>query len=191
MSQVELESEAAVDDALQPESGADRRSWVLSALEAYETRLTRYAQRIAGGDLHLARDVVQHAFLRLCDQSPDSVRDVAAWLYAVCRHRALDLRRGSARWEPLAGSDPAVADHRADDPALASERRDSDRQLREVLATLSDSQREVIALWSEGFGYREISQITGHTESYVRVLAHRALKEIREHPTIRKLLQDN
>ena len=44
----------------------ERRVWVLSALEEYECRLTRYAVRLVG-DEDVARDAVQHAFLKMCD----------------------------------------------------------------------------------------------------------------------------
>ena len=72
----------------------DRREWVLAALDQYEGRLLRYAQRLLG-NLDEARDVVQFVFLRLCNQLPDQIDDrLAQWLYTVCRNRALDVLRG-------------------------------------------------------------------------------------------------
>ena len=51
---------------------SNRRRWVLGVLEEHEARLTRFAARLLG-DEETARDVVQHAFLRLCDQSPSAL----------------------------------------------------------------------------------------------------------------------
>ena len=82
----------------------DRREWVLAALDQFEGRLTRYAQRLLG-DLDRARDVVQFVFLRLCDQSPEEIDDrLAQWLYTVCRNQAMDLLRGKGHvgWDKAA-----------------------------------------------------------------------------------------
>src|SRR5437764_1308969 len=79
------------------QSSPDRRQWVLAALDQYEGRLLRYAQRLLG-NLDEARDVVQFAFLRLCDESPYEMEGrLAPWLYTVCRNRCLDVLRASGR----------------------------------------------------------------------------------------------
>src|SRR5439155_5640299 len=79
------------------ERDSDRREWVLAALDQFEARLLRYAQRLLG-NLDESRDVVQFVFLRLCDQSPAKIGDrLAQWLYTVCRNRALDVLRASGR----------------------------------------------------------------------------------------------
>src|SRR5262245_40748162 len=100
---------------------SDRRAWVLAALDQFEGRLLRYAQRLLG-NLDEARDVVQHAFLRLCDQSPDQIGDhLAQWLYTVCRNRALDILRHSGREKSngQVGCDKASSE--ADGPPSAAE----------------------------------------------------------------------
>src|SRR5688500_17109213 len=82
--------------------------WVLRALDEYELPLLRYAVRLLGGELDLARDAVQHAFLKLCDEcsplapradNPLAEREdyTAAWLFRVCRNRALDHLRQAGR----------------------------------------------------------------------------------------------
>jgi RNA polymerase sigma factor (sigma-70 family) len=185
---------------MMPERPISHRDWVLAVLDQYELRLARYAGRLMG-DEDAARDVVQHAFLKLCDESPESVgQRVAAWLFTVCHNRAMDLRRQSARFEPLLEDDHAASSptatnghaafSREADPATAAETKDASAVLQRVLAGLPCKQRSVIDLWSEGFGYREISQITGQSENYVRVLAHRALTQIRRHPLTRSLLSE-
>ena len=45
-------------------------------------------------------------------------------------------------------------------------------------------------LWTHGFNYREIATITKRSEGSVRVLVHRALTYLREHPFVRTWLRD-
>ncbi len=165
----------------------DRREWVLSILEEYECRLVRYAARMLG-DEDSARDVVQFAFMRLLSQSPEELQGrEAQWMFTVCRNRAVDLirkRRRSRSLEEMAAG-PGV-DHEPD-PAVVAERHDLHARLRELVAELPPAQREAIDLWTEGFCYREIAEITGNREGQLRVLVHRALKRLRGDPAVRRL----
>jgi RNA polymerase sigma factor (sigma-70 family) len=71
--------------------------WIEQALERYERPLVGYALRLVG-DPDAARDVVQDTFLRLCKADRRKVEQgLAAWLYTVCRNRALDLMRREKR----------------------------------------------------------------------------------------------
>ncbi len=167
----------------------NRRKWVIAALEEFESRLTTYAARLLG-DEDLARDAVQHTFLKLCDQSPDELDSrLAAWLYTVCRNKSLDLLRAGGRSESLDDDDlePAGREH---DPADVVEHDDLHECLRQLVATLPSAQREAIVLWQAGFTYREIGDITNRSEGAARVLVHRALTTLREHPWTRRLLEE-
>src|SRR5262245_4168788 len=78
---------------MNPDTEPRTSDWMSSALERFEGRLLRYAQRIVG-DSDEARDVVQDTFLKLCRQNPAELNGrLAQWLYTVCRNRALDVRR--------------------------------------------------------------------------------------------------
>ena len=187
-------------------AASERRQWVLEALDEYEGRLVRYALRLLG-DADLARDAVQHAFLKLCEDkvvgtlrvpcAGDGTRSVpttnsrlAAWLYTVCRNRATDLLRSHAR-ERQAGTehgDQATGEEA--DPAFRAEEADLSGLLRRLMIRLPASQREAVDLWSEGFTYAEIARIARRHEGHVRVLVHRGLKALREHPEVQVLLND-
>ncbi len=168
-----------------------RREWVLSALDEFEGPLLRYARRMTG-ELDLARDVVQHAFLRLCDQEPLELNGrLAAWLYTVCRNRAIDLKRRDGRLEPFPRREGAEGTSRETDPADWLETQDAGDVLRVAVATLSEKQQDAVNLWAEGFSYREISQITGDREGYVRVLVHRGIATLREHRGLRRLVEED
>jgi RNA polymerase sigma factor (sigma-70 family) len=115
--------------------------WVLSALERYECPLTRYAVRLVG-DRDVARDAVQHAFLKLCDVERAQVDDhLAAWLYTVCRNKALDLIRGRDRVEPLNGKQSAKISGREADPTETAEQHDLSIWVGRLLEELPGSQR--------------------------------------------------
>lgn len=178
-------------------NAAERRKWVLAALEQYEGRLVRYALRLVG-DMDLARDAVQHAFLKLCDDkvagtlrvpSPPSGTNgtrsvpatnsrVAAWLYRVCRNRALDHLRQAGRERPAEQAAGTIG--READPAAAAEDAELAELLRRLIGRLPTSQREAIDLWAEGFAYADIARIIDRHEGHVRVLVHRGLKALRE-----------
>ena len=174
---------------------SDRREWVLEVLDQFEVRLLRYATRLAA-DEHRGQDAVQQAFLRLCDGYPDELREqVAPWLFTVCRNCIVDQHRKNGR-ERLLGdieSRGEEADCAANepDPAALAEAKDAAGRLRLLVAALPAAQREAVDLWSEGFDYRQISQITQRSQVSVRVLVHRGLKRLREHPVVRKMLAED
>jgi len=187
-------------------AASERRQWVLEALDEYERRLVRYALRLLG-DVDLARDAVQHAFLKLCEDkvigtlrvpcAADGTRSVpttnsrlAAWLYPVCRNRATDLLRTHARERQAQTEHGIEASGHEADPATHAEEADLHELLRRLIRRLPASQREAVDLWAEGFTYAEIARIVERHEGHVRVLVHRGLKALREHPEVRPLLLD-
>jgi RNA polymerase sigma-70 factor (ECF subfamily) len=160
------------------------RQWVLTALEENESRLVRFVCRLLRGDGEGARDVVQHAFLRLCDQSAKDVGDhVEKWLFTVCRNRALDLLRASGRLKSLEELErQGLNGHgKTDgDPALRAEEKELAEVLRRMVEHLPAAQREALDLWIEGFSYREIAEIVSKQEGHIRVLVHRGLTNLQE-----------
>jgi RNA polymerase sigma factor (sigma-70 family) len=173
----------------------ESHGWVLEAVDLYELPLQRYARRLVG-DFDLAADAVQHAFLKLCEQSQVTLDGrVAPWLFRVCRNKALDHLRQADRQRPLGDAAEAAATHlhqgtAAIDPAEAAEARDLAGQIRTLVKDLPDPQREAIDLWCEGFTHKEIAGITGRTEGHIRVLVHRGLTALRQRPLVQRLLND-
>lgn len=171
----------------EPPLAESRREFLLAALDTYEIRLTAYANRLLQGDLDRARDVVQHAFLQLCQQSVTEVRPkLAAWLYTVVRNRIVDEARSARSSNQTLDFD--CCDTKNDDPAEQVQRVEFLRKLRRLMMELPDSQREVIDLWSHGFSSTEISEITGTTQGTVRVAIHRGLKTLKQHPRVARWL---
>ena len=78
-------------------------NWIAAAMREHQAPLLRYVARLVGGDYDRAQDVVQDAFLRLCQQREAAVRDhVVEWLYKVSRNRAFDVMRKERRMRAFA-----------------------------------------------------------------------------------------
>jgi len=155
--------------------------WLREVVERFEGPLVRYAQRLTG-NVERARDVVQETFVRLCAETPARIGEhVAEWLFTVCRNRAVDVRRKEGRMAALGQSRLDQHESRDAGPAAVAEHRDAVSHVLRVLDTIPDNQQEVIRLkFQNGFSYREISRVTGLSESNVGFLIHTGLKTIRE-----------
>jgi len=175
---------------------SDPLYWVLEAVEAYELPLLRYARRLLN-DLDLANDAVQHAFVKLCEQSQDHLQGrVAPWLFRVCRNKAIDHLRRAGREQTFLQDDgetaaiPTPLDTREESPATLAERHDLTELVSQLLDHLPPAQRETLDLWCSGLSARQTAEVTGRSEANVRVLTHRGLTTLRTHPRIRELLHD-
>ena len=144
--------------------------WLQAAVSRFETALTHYAARLVGGER--AKDVVQDTFVSLCGQRREDVEArLGAWLFTVCRNRALDVLRKEQRLVPL-DRDRAA-------PGLAEVRVEA-RQALAVLGTLPADQQRVIRLkLQSGLSYKEIAAATGLSVSNVGYLIHVGLKSLR------------
>lgn len=158
----------------------DDGPWVRSAVARFEGPLTLYATRLLG-DAEAARDVVQETFLRLCVQDRAAIEPrLAEWLFTVCRNRALDVLRKESRMNQM--SEDQVRRFHSPDPGPAdvAEDRESAARVLDLLEGLPASQREAIRLkFQNGFSYREISRISGHSVTNVGYLIHVGLKTLR------------
>jgi len=154
---------------------------------AFGVLYRRYLDRVYGycfyllGDHHDAEDVTERTFLAALaalDRYRDEGATFRAWLFRIAHNQLMNALRTRGRRstrplddipEPAAGDDPARLVDRADDA----------RRVRRALAQLSDDRRQVIVLrFVDGLSAREIGDIIGRSEGAVRVLQHRALREL-------------
>lgn len=155
--------------------------WLRSILDRYERPLLRYAARLTG-DTDRARDVVQETFIRLCAADRAAVEDhVAAWLFTVCRRRALDHRRKDNRMESLSETMTATCPSPMPGPPEIVEGRQTTSRIAEILAFLPANQQEAVRLkFQEQMSYRDIGKVMTLSANHVGVLLHKALKAIRQ-----------
>ncbi len=166
------------------ESKAITSSQLVSyAVAEYERQLTGYAAGITH-DLETARDVVQDTFLKLYLQPDPSLiagPGLKAWLFTVCRNRALDWLRRNRRLvsmeletvpEPAAtepGPGEAAADH------------EETSEILRFFSRLPANQAECLRLkFQHDLSYREISAATGLSVTNVGYLIHAGLKRLRQ-----------
>lgn len=163
------------------DADVSKAEWIVVALERYERPLLRYVCRMTG-DVELARDVVQDAFLKLCKADRERVEGrLAAWLYTVCRNRALDVLKKEGRMGRLDDA-RAVAQPSAErGPGELAALSEVHELIIEALETLSDEQREAFRLkFQDQLTYREISQVLGISLGSVSKLISTALGTIRD-----------
>jgi len=141
--------------------------------------MVRYATQITG-DLDRGRDVVQDTFLRLCKQDPQQLDGrLAQWLFAVCRNRALDIRRKEDRMKTMT-QDQAAAQLDASMGIDQVEQQETVDQVSQFIEGLSVNQRDVVRLkFQNGLSYKEIAAITELSVSNVGYLIHTAIKSLR------------
>jgi RNA polymerase sigma-70 factor (ECF subfamily) len=125
-----------------------------------------------------ADDLLQEAWLRIhrVRHTYGPARPVLPWIYAIARRVRVDHYRKSARasareqrWEELPESLPT--------PAAESHHGD----LQELLAPLSESQREVLEMMKvAGMSLEEVAQATSCSVGSVKQKVHRAYEKLRK-----------
>lgn len=157
-----------------------REDFIKKALRDYESALIGYAVTFLH-DVERARDVVQDTFIRLYQQDIDKVKGgLKAWLFTVCRNRALDVIRKEKRIVNLEDERMGRMPSLKRTPSERVDLQERVGQLHQAIARLSDKQQEVILLkFEQGLSYEEISEVTGLSSGNVGFILHTGLKRLR------------
>ncbi len=182
--QPDLPASADMADPEPPNPQSDvlaHRESIRGALAEHEGALVRYADSIVH-DLDRARDVVQDTFLKLCRQKqlPDNGGRMAAWLFRVCRNRAIDVCRKECRMKTTAES---TLERENDSGALPDEialKKESAIEVARQVAELPERQQEILRLKFEGgLSYAEIAEVMDLTKTNVGFILHTAIAKLR------------
>ena len=123
-------------------------------------------------------DLVQETLIAVHNQrhTYDTAQPLTAWLHAIARYKLVDLLRQRARRDVL--NDPLDDDS----DVLASsdaDAADARRDVAKLLDTLPDRQRlPIVHVKLEGRSVAETAQLTGMSESAVKVGVHRGMKAL-------------
>ncbi|PIZ88653.1 MAG: hypothetical protein COX90_03430 [Candidatus Nealsonbacteria bacterium CG_4_10_14_0_2_um_filter_38_17] len=131
----------------------------------------------------IAEDLASETFLRGWERLKEldgKIDNLPAFLYQIARNLVVDHYREKNNTTLVSADSNQIADPRND----LGEKVAFDSDLRIILATmtgLSDDYREVINLhYLDDLSIKETAQILNRPEGTVRVMLHRALKELRE-----------
>ncbi len=137
-------------------------------MDQYADGLYRFVLKNMG-EPHFSSDVVQDTFEKLWVRLETvSFQKVKTYLFTAAYHTMIDYIRREKRYSatPTAGGDhPDVSDTYSDLKEV----------LERAIGQLPADQKAVVMLRDyEGYAYREISEITGLSESQVKVYIYRA-----------------
>lgn len=120
-------------------------------------------------DSEKASDIIQDAYEKLWRKRGEvSSQKVKSYLYTTAYHTMIDLIRREKRKEDFNKVNPEDYSH-------SEHYSDLQEVLHEALNQLQEIQRSVLLLRDyEGYSYQEIGQITGLSESQVKVYIYRA-----------------
>lgn len=136
-------------------------------------------------DRHAAEDATEQVFLqalnglaRFRERGVDGASTFRVWLFRIARNVISNEQRRRRRRPdvPLELADAMAA---PDDPAAAIARRSETAVVLQSVARLPDERRRALVLrFVEEMSSAEIGAILGRSEGAVRVLIHRALRQV-------------
>ncbi len=155
---------------------------------AFAVLYRRYLDRVYGyafhqlGDHHDAEDATERTFmaaLRGIGSYRAGGAGFRAWLFRIAHNTVSNQRRSRWRRRTLSIPDGFDGIDPGPDPAGVALRSEELRGVRAALATLPEDRRQVILLrFGDGLSSREIGAILDRSEGAVRVLLHRALRDL-------------
>ena len=136
--------------------------------------LFRFACKCTGNEED-ARDIVQISFEVLWQKKDMVAREKGkAFLFQVAYNQSIDLYRKKGRIQ--------YQEELKHDGRLHPSNPDLKRVLERALAQLDEKARALVLLKDyEGYRYEEIAQITGLSDSQVKVYLHRARKVLKQY----------
>jgi RNA polymerase sigma-70 factor, ECF subfamily len=154
---------------------------------AFAALYRRYVERVYGycfyilGDHHDAEDATERAFLSALgaiDRFSDRGATFRAWLFRIAHNEVANALRRRRRHRTTT-LDTAADPVAPGDPWTAVEAADERRLVREAISRLPGDRRQVLVLrFVDGLSSREVASVLGRSEGAVRVLQHRALRDL-------------
>lgn len=130
-------------------------------------------------DRETARDLMQEVFLKALLSLEGSSQNLKAWLYKVARNTCLNYLRDQKWTKMLDENDKVSTDDPVFEKLLVDEKK---KMLYLALSRLPERKREILELYYfSGMSVKEIAVLMKLTPENVRVLAHRAKREVKKY----------
>lgn len=144
----------------------------------YVVRIHRYCDRRLH-DPGLVEDATSQVFLKALESlRRKRIDNVASWLFAIAHNEVIDHYRRRRNDVPLQQM-LEIGTGEISTEEIAVQRLESGR-LHALLPLLSADQQRVLELRLGGLTTREIQDVLGKGESWVKVTQHRALNRLRD-----------
>jgi RNA polymerase sigma-70 factor (ECF subfamily) len=151
--------EATDEDLLEAIAGARDRSAFAALFGRFAGRVKGFLVR-SGATPEQAEEIAQEVMVTVWNKAEGfdpQLASAATWIFTIARNRRIDVFRREARPAPDP-EDPLFKPEPARDPADTTAAADRDAQVRQVLDSLNDDQREVIRLaFYAGLSHGEIA----------------------------------
>jgi RNA polymerase sigma-70 factor (ECF subfamily) len=175
------EMQATSDEALISRIAAGDRLAMQVLYARHHVRVYRFVLRLVGNPT-TAEDLISEVFLDVWRQaSKFEARSAAStWLLAIARFKALSAMRRKPDDELDEETAGAIEDP-ADDPEVATQKKDKSAILRQCLMGLSPDHREIIDLvYYHEKSVEEVARIVGIPEATVKTRMFYARKKLSE-----------
>ena len=134
------------------------------------------------GDVPEVEDLTAHTFekaWRARDRYRRDIAGFATWLLSIARNVANDHVR--SRRQHVSLEDATEVSSASDTPEDSMVRQSDAQRLAQLLATLSERDRELMALkYGAGMTNRAIARATGLSETNIGTILHRLVQTLRE-----------
>jgi RNA polymerase sigma factor (sigma-70 family) len=171
-----------LDTAVRRCAAGDRRA-LRAIYDAEAPRMLGVAQRLLRRPA-LAEEAVHDAFVQIWQRADsfDPARGRArSWIYAILRHRALNILRGEVRTDLVEDFEPMGLASEADDPEALVARLSDEGALRRCLGRLDATRRNVIVLaYVHGLSHGELAGRLGVPLGTMKSWIRRSLLALRE-----------
>jgi RNA polymerase sigma-70 factor (ECF subfamily) len=155
---------------------------------AFGVLYRRYLDRVYGycfyllGDHHDAEDATERTFLAALGaiaRYRDEGASFRSWLFRIAHNQLANALRARSRQRTAPLDEARDLGAGGHDPARLASAADDARRLRAAVAALTVDRRQVVVLrFVDGLSAREIGAVLGRSEGAVRVLQHRALRDL-------------
>jgi RNA polymerase sigma-70 factor (ECF subfamily) len=175
----EVMAPSRLDELLLQSIAAGDSSAMRVLFQRHNVRIYRFVLRLVG-NAALAEDIVNEVFLVVWRSAGrfKAESQVTTWLLAIARHKAISALRRRAEAQLDDHTAAAIVDPR-DDPETKMDKQDRSETIRNCLARLSPSHREIIDLvYYHGKLIRDVALIVGVPEGTVKTRMFHARKQL-------------